>query len=111
MKDFSQSQCEALIDLLCLALSTDEHVSPVEELAAHVCFAKIGWHTRESRELYILDSLVRAGHAVENDKELLLYLADRTANFTTAAEKKKVMDHLIIAGDKYYSFADEGILG
>jgi hypothetical protein len=96
MKQFTQPQCEAIVDLICLALCTDEHVSSSEELAAHVSFAKVGWHSDEPRELYVAESLARAEHAMTKDAILVGYLADRAGNFHTQSEKKKVMEYLML---------------
>jgi hypothetical protein len=96
MKDLTQVQCEALVDLVCLALSTDGHITSSEELAAHVAFAKIGWHDKQPRELYVCDSLVRAEHAMKSDAILVGYMAERAGHFRTASEKKKAMAYLML---------------
>jgi hypothetical protein len=96
MKELTQPQCEALVDLICLALSTDGHVTSSEELAAHVAFARIGWHSKAPREIYIADSLARAEHAMHKDAVLVGYMTDRAGHFKTASEKKRVLDYLMM---------------
>jgi hypothetical protein len=96
MKEFTQPQCEAMIDLLCLALTTDSHVSATEELAAHVSFAKIGWHSTQPRELFIAESLARAERMTHAETRLVGYLADRTTPFTTVVEKRRVLSLLML---------------
>ncbi len=47
-----------------------------------------------------------AGIFEENDKNQTKILREAAAFFDIS-----LLDHLIIAGDSYYSFADEGLMG
>lgn len=88
----TQSQREALFDLLSLSIYADAHISLAEEDLLKLTFVKKGWKSDYPKDLFIEESLARAREAAESDEAVFDYLNERAELFNTKAAQKEVCE-------------------
>lgn len=86
----TQSQREALFDILALAIHADALVSLTEEELIAQGFVQRGWKPVRARAAFIEKSLERAREAADSDDAMMDYLMDRAAVFSSAAAQQEV---------------------
>lgn len=88
----TQTQREALFDLLTLSLYADSHISLTEEALIESAFIAEGWESDYPKSLFLDQSFARARRFAEADEESHLgYLATRAATFTDAASQAEAL--------------------
>ena len=97
----TQSQREALLDLVIFSIFTDSHLSLKEDAALEAAFEAIGWEAEKPREIFICTSMNRARRATDTDSAAAEYIRARAAAFTDAATQTKALELLqnILAAD------------
>ncbi len=85
----TQSQREALFDILALAIHADALVSLTEEDLLQQGFVQRGWKPLRARAAFIEESFERAREAADSDDAMTDYLAERAADFAGAAAQKE----------------------
>ena len=78
----TQTQREALFDLITLAPYSDAHLSLAEERLAESAYMAEGWESEHPKSLFLEQSLARAREAAESDEATADYIAGRAALFT-----------------------------
>jgi len=73
----TQSQREALLDLVILALFADSHISLKEDAALQAALEKVGWEAVKPREIFFLNSMSRARQVSESASATSAYLTER----------------------------------
>lgn len=87
----TQTQREALFDLLSLSIYADAHISLVEEDLVQSAFVSRGWKSEYPKTLFIEESFARAREVAESDDLMMDYLAERASVFTTKAAQNEVL--------------------
>jgi hypothetical protein len=88
----TQTQREALFDLLTLSLCADGHISLTEEALIESAFIAEGWQSDYPKSLFIEKSFVRArAAAAESEVRMLEYLGARAAVFTDLASQAEAI--------------------
>ncbi len=90
----TQSQREALLDLLHIAMLTDSHISLKEESELERSINAIGWDSQRPREIHLLNSMAKARQATESAERTNEYIATRTAKFINADDQNKALSML-----------------
>jgi hypothetical protein len=90
----TQSQREALFDLLALSIYADAHVSLAEEDLLKQTFVKKGWKSDYPKNLFIEESFARAREAADSDEAMFDYLNERAAVFTSRSMQKEACEIL-----------------
>jgi len=78
-----QAHREALFDLLTLAIYADSHISLTEESLLESAFIAEGWDSEYPKSLFIDQAFARARLAADSEEEMIAYLEDCAAKFTT----------------------------
>lgn len=73
----TQSQREAILDLIVLALFADSHLSLKEDEALQAALEQIGWEGTTSREIHLCRSMSRARQASESPAASSEYISER----------------------------------
>jgi Spy/CpxP family protein refolding chaperone len=87
----TQTQREALLDLLHIAMFTDSHVSLKEEAELHRAIEAIGWDSSRPREIHLLNSMANARRAADSAETSAAYIAERAAEFGTTEEQQQAL--------------------
>ncbi len=87
----TQSQREALFDLLTLSLYADAHISLTEEHLLSSAFIAEGWESDFPKSLFIDQSFARAREMGDNEDTMIDYMTERAQAFTTKASQKEVL--------------------
>lgn len=90
----TQTEREAIIDLLLLAIYADNHISHAETVELDNTVDSIGWDSGSDVELYINGATARARSARQNQEtksEFIDYVAER---LSTTANKQRALDLL-----------------
>jgi len=87
----TQTQREALFDLLTLSLYADGHISLTEEALIESAFIAEGWQSDYPKSLFIEKSFVRARAAAESEVRMLEYLGARAEVFTDLASQAEAI--------------------
>lgn len=90
----TQSQREALLDLLNLAILTDAHISLKEEDELHVAIEAIGWESMRPREIHLLNSMRHARNATDSAESTSAYITTKAALFATSEEQQAALEAL-----------------
>lgn len=90
----TQSQREALLDLLVFAIFTDSHLSLREDAALLAAFDSLGWEAIKPREIFICNSMNRARKAADSDASGAAYIVASASAFTDAESQKSAIDLL-----------------
>jgi hypothetical protein len=97
MTHFTQRQREAVIELLCLAVATNHRESPAQDAAMHRALQKIGWGDPvKPQAMFLATALREAREIVDDEKCVVAFLADRTANFETKEDQERVISLLML---------------
>lgn len=80
----TQSQREALFDILALAIHADALVSLTEEDLVQQGFVQRGWKPVRGRAAFIEESFERAREAADSDDGMMDYLTERAGEFAGA---------------------------
>lgn len=96
-----QSQREALIDLLLLAIYTDSHLSLSEEEALNQAIDQQGWDSEFPRDLYLQRATAAARAAAESGDAINDYIRQRAALFTSAPAQAQAYSiiHQVLSPD------------
>jgi hypothetical protein len=78
----TQSEREALFDLLTLSIYSDHHVSLTEEALLESAFIAEGWDSEYPKNLFLEKSFARARAAAESDEEMADYIKERARQLT-----------------------------
>lgn len=99
--NLTQTQREALFDLITLATYADSHLSLKEETLMESTLMAEGWDSRYPKSLFLDKSRARAREAVEDEVAMQAYLESRAAAFATSAEQTAALDTIrnVIARD------------
>ncbi len=87
----TQTQREALFDLLTLSIYADAHISLTEDRLIDSAFIAEGWDSEYPKSLFIEESFARAREAAEGDDTMFDYINERAQPFTTKAGQKEVL--------------------
>lgn len=87
----TQSQREALFDLLTLSLYADAHISLKEEHLLDSAFIAEGWEAKYPKSLFIEQSFARAREMADTDDTMIDYMTERAQAFTSKASQKEVL--------------------
>ena len=87
----TQTEREALFDLLTLSIYADQHVSLTEEALLESAFIAEGWDSEYPKSLYLEKSFARARAAAESDDATTAYLTERAAAFKDAASQTEAL--------------------
>ena len=87
----TQSQREALLDLLHIAMFTDSHISLKEEEELHRSIEAIGWESERPREIHLLNSMAKARRAGESAESTAEFIAQRTSLFSNVDEQNQAL--------------------
>lgn len=87
----TQSEREALFDLLTLSLYADAHISLREEHLVESAFIAEGWASEYPKSLFIDESFARAREMSESDDTMIDYMNERAQAFKTKASQKEVL--------------------
>lgn len=90
----TQTQREALFDLLALSIYADAHVSLAEEDLLKQAFVKKGWKSELPKQHFIDLSFARAREAAESDDAMIDYLTERAEAFDSKKAQKEACDIL-----------------
>jgi hypothetical protein len=97
MTHLSQRQREALIELLCLAVATNHHDSPAQEVAMHRALQKMGWgDAAKPQAMFLATALREAREIVDDEKCIVAFLASRCAHFEKPEDQKRALDLLMM---------------
>jgi len=80
----TQTQREATIELLTLAIYTDAHLSLQEDALLESTIATLGWESVFPKQLFIEKAWVAARNAADNADSTAAFVQQRTLLFTTA---------------------------
>jgi hypothetical protein len=83
----TQTQREALFDLLTLCIYADHHISLTEEALLESAFIAEGWESEYPKNLFLEKSFARAREAADSDEGLKAYLVERAAAFDDEASQ------------------------
>lgn len=89
MLEMTQSQREALFDILALAIHADALVSLTEEDLIQQGFVQRGWKPVRTRTAFMEASFERAREAADSDDAMMDYLTERAAEFAGATAQKE----------------------
>jgi hypothetical protein len=78
----TQSEREALFDLLTLSIYSDHHISLTEEALLESAFIAEGWESEYPKNLFLEKSFARARAAAESDEEMADYIQERARHLT-----------------------------
>ncbi len=87
----TQSEREALFDLLILSIYADHHISLTEEALVESAFIAEGWESEYPKSLFLEKSFVRARAAAESDEEMADYVKDRARHLTNEHAQTEVL--------------------
>lgn len=87
----TQTQREALFDLLTLSMYADAHISLTEERLVESAFIAEGWESEYPKSLFLDESLARAREAADSDDSMFDYINARAQAFTTKDSQKEVL--------------------
>lgn len=87
----TQTQREALFDLLTLSIYADSHISLTEEALLESAFIAEGWDSEYPKNLFLEKSFARAREAADSDEATQAYVAARAAAFTDAASQAEAV--------------------
>ncbi len=88
----TQTQREALFDLLALSIYADAHISLAEEDLLKQAFVKKGWKSTLPKQHFIELSFARAREAADSDDSMIDYLTERAAAFDTRKSQKEACE-------------------
>jgi hypothetical protein len=91
--NFTQTQREALINLLALGMYADGHLSLKEDEALLASLESLAWDSGTSRGTFLDDAISRASHA-DTDEKFDAYLGKCAGAFTTSESKQLALDSL-----------------
>jgi hypothetical protein len=96
----NQTQIEALVDVLALAVSAEVCLLMDEDGLRSFAPIKRAWDSGQSRVAYINAALEHARSVVSSDEEMADFVAMRAEHFVTAVQQKEVCAILakILAG-------------
>ena len=97
----TQSQREALLDLLNLAILTDAHISLKEEDELHAAIEALGWESTRPREIFLLNSMRHARNATDSAEAISAFVSAKAQSFATADEQNAALAALssLLAAD------------
>lgn len=87
----TQTQREALFDLLTLSIYADSHISLTEEALLQSAFIAEGWGSEYPKTLFLEKSFARARAAAESDEATQAYVTERATAFTDAASQAEAV--------------------
>ena len=87
----TQTQREALFDLLTLSIYADAHISLTEERLLESAIVAEGWDSEYPKSLFMEESFARAREAADSDDAMFDYFNERALAFTTKAAQKEVL--------------------
>ena len=87
----TQTQREALFDLLTLSIYADAHISLTEERLLESAIVAEGWDSEYPKSLFMEESFARAREAADSDDAMFDYINERALAFTTKAAQKEVL--------------------
>lgn len=98
---WTQSQREALFDLITLATYADAHLSLKEEALMESVLLTEGWESPYPKALFLDRSRARARDVIENEASMASYVKGRVQCFDTLHSQNVVMDTIrnVIARD------------
>ncbi len=83
----TQTQREALLDLLTLSVFIDSYLSLSEDHALQSALESLGWESPRPKEIFVLNSMSRARTAAESDANTDAFIKARAAAFTDTASQ------------------------
>jgi len=97
----NQSQREAIIDLLILAIYSDGHLSVEEDEGLNRLIDSLGWKSMISRDLFVDSAWTRARVAAETPESAAAYVKEHAAHFTTPEDQADAYDvlHQLVSHD------------
>jgi hypothetical protein len=103
----NQTQREATIELLTLAIYTDAHISLQEDALLESTIATLGWESVFPKQLFIEKAWVAARKAADTAESTATYVGQRASLFTTAPDQTSLYSlvHQTLAADGVH--ADE----
>lgn len=93
----TQSQREAVLDLVILAMFADSHLSLKEDARMQEALEKIGWESVKPREIFFCNSMNRARKASDSSAATDEYISDRVKelNVWSKAEAMSFLESLL----------------
>jgi len=90
----TQSQREALLDLLIAAIFVDSQLSIKEDEALDYAFQSIGWDGVNPRHVFICSSMTRARRVRDSDEATARYINSRVTVFADEDSRSMAIDLL-----------------
>jgi hypothetical protein len=90
---FTQSQREALINILALGMYADNKLSSREDDSLNSTIESIGWDSGVGRTLFVQDAITRATHA-DDDEKVSAYLRSCAAAFDSSEIRSVALDYV-----------------